>query len=112
MDYFKDGYFAKRTFGVDENTQMTKEIRAVGLVAKTKTKEIFIEWELCLVSSNGAVMEVLESGKFRRFNGQVAKFDALKNSAIGLGIKQMIETLDFPQINEDLSNFPQVLNQE
>ena len=112
MDYFIDGYFAKRSFGVDETTQMTKEIRAVSLIANTKNRELFIGWELCLVSPTGAVMEVLQSGKFRRFNGTVPKFDNLKNSSIGQGIRQMIEVLDFANIAEDLSNFPDVLNQE
>lgn len=112
MSYFIDNYFASRDFGIDEATGLTKQIRAVGLDIDAKTETIKVHWELCLVSPTNAVMQVIQNGAFTRFNGQVQKYDNLKNSQLGLGITQMIEVLDFATIPNDLFNFPKCLDQE
>ena len=112
-NYLKDNYFAKVDLSVDSITGLTHQVRAVGLNADATSKTITVTWQLVLLSSTGAVMQTLESGAYTRVDdaGTGMKYDDLQASPVGLGIKQMIEVMDFSKIANDLSNFPQCLVQ-
>ena len=113
MSYFINGYFAKRDFDTDLKTGLKTQIRATKLVSDAELAEIEIHWKKVLVSPTGAVMEVLETGFFMRDDviAGLKKYSDLKASAVGQGIQQMVEALDFSRIANDLSNFPQCLTQ-
>lgn len=112
-NYLKDNYFAKVDLAVDTETGLTNQVRAVGLNADATSKTITITYQHVLISSTGAVMKIVSSGAFLRVNdlNTGMKYDDLQASAVGQGIKQMIEALDFSRISNDLSNFPDCLVQ-
>jgi|JI10StandDraft_1071094.scaffolds.fasta_scaffold140435_2 hypothetical protein len=84
-------YSAKKVIGVDDKTGLSIELRATDILIEPKKQMITVSVEKCLVSPTGIVMEVVEKIYFTRTNKEGnMKFDTLQNSAIGVGITQML----------------------
>lgn len=92
----------------DVSTGLSRQIWICSLNIDAENSTITIGYKVVLISPTGVVMQVAQSGSFIRTN---ERFEALRNSAIGVGIKQMIEQMDLSRVDFDLSNFPECLNE-
>jgi hypothetical protein len=92
-----------KSLGIDQETGLEKKIIIHTLEINSQTEVITVKYQVALVSPTGKIMAVLENGQYTRFNSPIKqKYNALRDSAIGQGIIQMLGLdLDlYPNINQ------------
>lgn len=83
MEILINPYIAKYSLGVDTLTGLNKEIQATSFYVDAKKRQITVEWEIVLVTTTGAVMNLVERGFYVRSG---LSYDGLQASGIGQGI--------------------------
>lgn len=93
---------AKKSFGIDDETGLEKEIHIWHISINGKEDTINIGYDIVLLSPKGKVVSVVSTNNYNRYNRPAIiedgievkpanmKFDALKNSPVGQGILQML----------------------
>ena len=77
---------------VDTETGLDKKVVITTILIDGVNKSIKVAYNVSLVSPTGVEMKVVSTGSFERNNtGEVAKYDQLESSAIGIGIKQILQ---------------------
>ena len=89
---------AQGSLGIDPETGLEKFVQYTNINIDARKKVVTITWDEVLVTPNGQVVSIINSGVFTRENlPKSMKYDVLRGSAIGIGIANMIINLDFPQ---------------
>jgi hypothetical protein len=92
-----DSFISQGSLGIDPETGLERVVQYTNLNIDARKKILTITWNEVLISPNGQVVSIVNSGTFTRENlvGSM-RYDALKNHPIGLGIATMLVALDFP----------------
>lgn len=95
---------AIRNIGVDSTVMLEKRAVVNRIIIDSDLSVVRVEYRIETLSPNNQVVSVSELRSYSRTNlPNDARFDNLRNSAIGVAIKAMVEA--------DLVNYPN-LNQE
>lgn len=85
-------YLTKKILRIDSDWALNAELQITALNIDAVTKTITIYYQVAIVSPNGSIVTVLETGTATRTNLECnPKWDQLEASPIGQGIKQMLQ---------------------
>lgn len=96
-----------KSLGTDQETGLEKKVIIHTVEINSLTEVITVKYQVALVSPTGKIMAVLEEKEYRRYNSlNNKKYDSLKNSALGEGIRQALQLdLDlYPDITQTIYN--------
>lgn len=90
-------YIEQGSLGTDVDTGLERVVQYTNINIDARNKVITITWEEVLITPNGQAVGIVANGWFTRVNKvDSMKYDSLHGSAIGIGIRQMLLALDFP----------------
>ncbi len=86
------GYIIKKVLDTDPETGLLRELWLTRINIDSESGVITVNGFTCLVSPTGKCIRQIEQIEYTRYNSiSKQKYDALEQSAVGAGIKAMLQ---------------------